>query len=218
MLDIDNVNWDEFKLAKSGRSIRLLYNKEPLQFCTTSLYSPFGVKSSIKEWSNFTEYVLDCSLNQSSEDNAVNFKDFLDKLDKKIGELAKDNTELFKASRGFDPNFVYSPILRENGNYPKLLKMQLLRDKNGNFQSFVFDCNKEKIKLGENNIEEVLCKGKVFKCIIECSKVWFFNGRIGSTWSVVQLKFNEKKVYENNNNDTNGNSVSNMYTNLMIMD
>lgn len=217
MLDIDNVNWDDFKLAKSGRSIRLLYNKEPLQFCTTSLYSPFGVKSSIKEWSNFTEYVLDCSLNQSNEDNAVNFKQFVDKLDKKIEELAKDNTELFKTSRGFDGNFVYSPILRENGNYPKLLKMQLLRDRNGNFQSFVFDCNKEKIKLAENNIEEVLCKGKVFKCIIECTKVWFFNGRIGSTWNVVQLKFNEKKIYENTNND-NSNNISNLYTNLMIMD
>lgn len=211
MLDLEKVDWENFKLAKSGRNIKLLYNKEPLQFCTSSLYSPFGVKSNIKDWNIFTEYVLDCSLNQSQQENNIVFKEFLSKLDEKIQELCKENVELFKSAKNFDENYSYTPLLRENGNYAKLLKLQLQRDKNGNFQSFVFDCNKEKIKLSESNIEEVLCRGKVFKCIIECTKLWYYNGKIGSTWNIVQLKFNEKKVIDNNNNN-------NVYNNLMIMD
>lgn len=211
MLNIEDVDWNNFKLAKSGRNVKLLYNKEALQFCTASLYSPFGVKSAIKEWSNFTEYTLDCSLNQSNEENTSTFKEFVDKLDKKIEELVKENLDLFANPKtNVDKNFGYSPILKENGNYPKLLKLQLVRDKNGNFLSFVFDNDKNKIKLTEKNIEELLCKGKVFKCIIECSKVWYFNGKVGTIWNIVQLKFNEKKVIEN----TGGN----IYQNLMILD
>lgn len=216
MLDLENIDWNNFKLAKAGRSIKLLYEKEPVQFCTSSLYSPFGVKSSVKDWNVFTDYVLDCSLNQSDYENNVAFKTFLDKLDAKIQELCKDNVNLFQtSSKNFDNNYTYSPLLRENGNYAKLLKLQLQRDKNGNFQSFVFDCNKDKIKINEDNIEETLCKGKVFKCIIECSKLWYYNGKIGSTWSIVQLKFNEKKVIDNNSTNNNNDNV---YNNLMIID
>ena len=61
MLDSKTIDDSLFKLAKSGRAIKLVYNKEPVQICTSTLYSPFGVKPIIKEWSNFTEYNIDCS-------------------------------------------------------------------------------------------------------------------------------------------------------------
>jgi hypothetical protein len=199
MLDLQNIDWNLFQLAKSGRTIKLLYNKEPVQFCTSTLYAPFGVKSVNKEWANFTEYNLDCSLNQANSESACTFREFLENLDKKILELVQSSKELDGS------NVAYNPILRENGSYPKLVKLHLPRDKNGNFQSFLFSESKEKVKLDEKNIELLLSKGKTFRTIIECSKVWNYNGKVGSIWNLVQLRFSEykkevveeKSVYEN---------------------
>jgi hypothetical protein len=91
------------------------------------------------------------------------------------------------------------------------MKLQLPRDKNGNFESFIFDDQKEKIMLDSNNVSDIFSKGKVFKCIIECAKVWVYNGRIGSIWNVVQLKFTENKFHQ-----AIGNNSTEVYTQLMI--
>lgn len=208
MIDIEKVDWDRFVLAKSGRAVKLLYDKEPVQFCTSSLYSPFGVKSVDKDWSTFTEYNIDCSLNNAQTGTAVSFKEFVDKLDKKVQELAQQQSDILNKGNGGD--FVYSPILRENGTYPRLMKLQMTRDRNGNFTSVVFDENKTKIMIDESNINDVLCKGKVFKCIIECAKIWSFNGKVGSIWNIVQLKFSERTA--------NKNAGQADYTKLMISD
>jgi len=222
MLDSKNIDDSLFKLAKSGRAVKILYNKEPVQICTSILYSPFGVKPIVKEWSNFTEYNIDCSLNQSNSENSVLFRETIERIDQIIQQLVKDNLNLFNVK---DSNFVYNNILRQNGNYPKLVKFNLPRDKNGNFESFIFDINKEKIPVSENNIEEILSKGKVFRAIIECVKVWVYNGKVGSIWKVVQLKFSEKELdnsVKNNITDTNfndkNNICTNVYTQLMIDD
>lgn len=208
MIDIASVDWELFNLAKVGRGVKLLYNKQPVQFCTSNLYTPFGVRSNQKEWSNFTDYTLECSLNQANNESSATFREFIDKLDECVSQLVRANLGMFtNVQSGTD--LVYSPILKENGNYPKLMRLQLPRDKNGNFECFVFDNQKEKIKINDTNITEVLSKGKVFKCIIECSKVWIYNGRIGSMWNIVQLKFAENKMNVQSKPDQ-------IYTQLMI--
>jgi hypothetical protein len=204
MIDTKNVDWDDFQLAKSGRSVKVLYKKMPVKFCSSALYTPFGVKSVNKEWSAFTEYSLDCSLNQSNSEGSVAFRDFLHKLDEKIQDLVKTNNSILNVV-----DFQYTPILRENGSYPKLMKLQVVRDKNGNFASFMFDNNKEKIKVGENNIDEVLGKGKIFKCIVECAKVWSYNGKVGTIWNIEQLKFEERPVT---------NTQTNVYSDDLFID
>lgn len=238
LVSIENFEWDKLKLAKSGRAVKLLYNKEPLQICTSTLYTPFGVKSQNKEWSNFTEYSLDCSVNSSiSSESATMFKEFLEKLDEYLKNLLISNLEMFANAKNVNPETIsYSPIYKQNGDYPKLFKLQLSRDKMGNFDTFVFDSSKSKIKLTDDNITTILTKGKPFKCIIECSKVWYFNEKVGSMWNAVQLKFSENKVQlqsqqqgqqgqqtqqgqqqftkdKINNNEINPNSV---YTTMMI--
>ena len=220
MLDSKTMDDSLFKLAKSGRAVKLLYNKEHVQICTSTLYSPFGVKPFVKEWSNFTEYNIDCSLNQSNSENSVLFRETIERIDQNIQQLVKDNLNLFNVK---DSNFVYNSILRENGNYPRLIKFNLPRDKNCNFESFIFDINKNKVPVSENNVEEILSKGKVFRTIIECVKVWVYNGKVGSIWKIVQLKFSEKEPEElvKTNilltNDKN-NICTKVYTQLMIDD
>lgn len=219
MIDIGTVDWDAFTLAKSGRSVKLLYKKEPVQFCTTSLYSPFGVKSVTKEWSTCTEYYIDCSVNNSSSESASTFREFIDKLDSKITELITENMNMFGTKNAVpSDDFVYQPMLRVNGTYPKLLRLQVNRDRNGNFETFVFDENKNKLKIGEDNIEETLTRGKVFKCIVECAKLWIYNGKAGSIWNIHQLKFSEINRQQKDNGEAqeNGTSVKTMYNTLMI--
>ena len=60
VVDLQNLEIENLKLGKSGRAVKLMYNKEPVQICTSTLYCPFGVKFVAKEWSNFTEYYIDC--------------------------------------------------------------------------------------------------------------------------------------------------------------
>lgn len=227
MIDLQNFNEDDFKLGKSGRAIRLLYNKEPLQICTSTLYSPFGIKSINKEWSNFTEYNVDCSLNQSSSETSVVFKNFIDKLDDVIQKLVKENLTLFNSkNETANENFTYTSILRENKSYPKLMKLQFTRDKQGNFESFIFDEQKEKLPINESNIDNIIAKGKIFKTIIECVKVWYYNGKVGSIWKIVQLKFCERERVkmidesseENENSIVENNNIKNIYNQLMIID
>jgi hypothetical protein len=229
VIDLENLDVENFKLGKSGRAVKLLYNKEPVQICTSTLYSPFGIKSINKEWSNFTEYNVDCSLNQSSSETSVVFKNFIDKLDDVIQKLVKENLTLFNSkNETANENFTYTSILRENKSYPKLMKLQFTRDKQGNFESFIFDEQKEKIPINENNIDNIITKGKIFKTMIECVKVWYYNGKVGSIWKIVQLKFCEKERVkmidenceeeENENLIQENNNVKNIYNQLMIID
>lgn len=216
MIDIENVDWDKLKVVKSGRTVKLMYDKKPLSFCTSTLYSPFGVKSFMKEWANFPEYSIDCSLNQSGSENAVAFKTFIEKLDEKVAEIVRDNLDAFNNPKAKEPvpsTVDYQPMMRENGNYPKLIKLQLPRDKNGNFTSFVFNENKESVKIDEGNVSDVLVKGKVFKTIIECSKVWLYNGRVGTIWHIDQLRFSDSSKAK-----MGGNNTKNMYNELLICD
>lgn len=217
VIDLQNLELENFKLGKSGRAVKLFYDKEPVQICTSTMYLPFGVKSVSKEWSNYSEYNMDCFLNNSTSSISVTFRESIEKLDDIIKNLVKSNLGLFNSkNESANENFTYSPILRENGSYPKLMRLQLTRDRNGNFESVIFDENKKKIKIDEHNIDNVLSKGKNFKTIIECVKVWYYNGKVGSIWSIVQLKFSERsKVEMEPLEPINMNQV---YNQLMIID
>jgi hypothetical protein len=219
IVNLDTLDDSNLKLGKSGRAVKLLYNKEPIQICSSTMYTPFGVKSVNKEWSNYAEYNINCSLNQSTSETSITFKNAIEKLDKIIEKLVKENINLFNSkNENANENFIYSPILRENGSYPKLMNLQVSRDKNGNFESFIFNENKQKVKIDENNISEILSKGKTFKTILECVKVWYYNGKVGSIWKIVQLKFSERTFTKQDSEKEEEGSSKNVYNQLMILD
>ena len=200
IISIDSVDWNKFSLAKSGRMVKLLYDKEPVKFCTATLYSPFGVKSVDKEWSNFLEYSIDTST--CSTESSEKFIKFVELLDETIKKLVDDNLALFNTTKAnATEDYDYCPIFKTNGNYPKLMKLLFTRDKNGNFESFVFDNQKNNITISENNLADTIPKGQRFKCIVECAKLWFYNGKVGSIWNIVQLKLGAKEVKSPPKND-----------------
>jgi hypothetical protein len=199
-VNLADIDLSQLKLAKSGRMIKVIYNKEPLQLVTGKMYTPFGVKINTNNYSNFTTCHLDCSLNQSKSEVSVKYKESLEALDKRIIELIQESLHLFNTDTEYQvediPN-IYSPILRENKTFPKLMKITLPRDSKGNFDYVIFNENKEKVNItGDDILTEVLCKGKIFKGIIECGKIWYFKGRFGTTWNLKQLKFVENTIVD----------------------
>lgn len=217
-VNLFDLDLSKLKIAKSGRMVKVLYDKEPLQLVTGKLYTPFGVKVNQNSYSPFSTCHLDCSLNQSKSEASVKYRESLEALDKKIIELIQESLHLFNTGNlSFQPEDIpniYSPILRENKTYPKLMKITLPRDSKGNFECVIFDENKEKVLIEENTVEEVLCKGKVFKSIIECCKVWYYNGRIGTTWNLKQLKFMENGPVDISEKVDR----SQVYQNIMLLD
>lgn len=196
-ININELDFSQLKIAKSGRMLKLVYNKEPLQLVTGMMYTPFGVKGNTNNYSNFTNYHLDCSLNQSNSEASVKYRESLEALDRKIVELIQESQDLFNTGNDnidfSDVQNVYSPVLRENKTFPKLMKITLPRDSKGNFDFVIFDEGKSKVFVDDNSIEQVLTKGKIFKGIIECGKVWYYKGRFGTMWNLKQMKFVENK-------------------------
>jgi hypothetical protein len=194
MININEFDFELLTLVKSGRAVKVMYNNNPLEFITPTLYSPFGVKSIKRDWSMFEDYSIDCSLhNEKTIASAIEFSEFLKKLHERIQKLCKDNWGSVdtKGVSSYD-NTTFNSILKENKTYPKLMKLNFVRDKNGNFTSFVFDEDKKKILINEDNITEILTRGRRFRCIIECAKIWLFNDKIGTIWNINQLKLSSK--------------------------
>jgi len=185
----EDIDYSLFKLGKSGRVIKLLYNNSQIQIPSSTMISPFGTKSYSKDWSTYDEYQIDCSIKMKQQ-TPNKFKEFLEKMDTIIIKLVKDNISFFNSKKEqANENFTYNSILRENGSYPKLMKLNLPRDKNGNFETICFDEKGNKIKLTEENVGVILCAKRLLKCIIECSKVWYYNDKIGVQWNLTQCKY-----------------------------
>ena len=217
-VNIHDIDLNELKLAKVGKVVKLLYKKEPLQLVTSKMYAPFGVKVQNNDYSSYTKCHLDCSLNQNNSTVSVKYREALEALDQKIAELIKEHVHLFNIKETIDYDNYYTPVLKENKSYPKLMKITLPRDRNGNFDFVVFNENKEKMPLDDNNIEQTLSKGKIFKGIVEFSKVWFFKGKFGVMMNLVQMKFIERETATEDPTEVENTSSKNIYNNNLMLD
>lgn len=176
-INLSEIVLSNLKIAKTGRTLKLIYNGKPFSFATNTLRSPFGVKVAQNNWSNFTTNTIECSF--VNQENVSPFEPINDR----IRELILENPKLFNGTTEF------MPIFRGNPEYPLLIKLTLPRDRNGNFDFVLFDENKNKVFLDDLNVQEILAPRKQFKAIIECAKIWVFNERIGVTWNISQMKF-----------------------------
>jgi hypothetical protein len=96
------------------------------------------------------------------------------------------------------------------------MKMTLTRNQQtGVFTTALFDTAKTRIKMSDSDINDVITRGKAFKAIVQCDKVWVFNGMIGVTWTISQLKFCDR--IQSTPKDTDESSgTPDVYTQLLI--
>ena len=219
LMTVDILKFEGLNLAKVGRAIKLIYDKQPVQLKTGILYLPFGISKYKKQWSQYEEYSIDCYIQDDNKNIDVKFTE----LNNKIFELVKENAQLF--SNTDVSTLSNSPFYRDNKSYPKLLKLQLPRDSNGNFTTQFFDENGTIIHVDENNIDEILAKKTTFKTLITCSKVWVYQNKVGSIWNIVQIKLNPKQTNDSESetsidgsDDSKNDKNSKLYTQNMLID
>jgi len=213
--DLNKLNFKSLSLAKSGRTVKLIVDKQPINISIPCMYIPFGLNKIKKQWSNFEEYSVDCYLSNISNylNESKEFDNKMNELNDAIFNISKENIQLFNVPNSDD--LTYSSFYRDNKTFPKLLKLHLPRDTNGNFTTMFFDENSNPIVVNENNIETILSKKTSFKCIMTCSKVWIYQNKIGSIWNIVQLKLisNTGASTSNSNQTTSEESI---YTQTLI--
>ena len=211
-IKIEDLKLDQLKIAKSGKTVTLRYNNLPFQLSTCKIYSPFGVKGKNSDYSPFTNWTIDCSTSNPNQfDTSA--------LDQRIIELIKESSNLFNPRHmdeiDLNSDF-FSPIFKQNKSWPKLMKISLPRDSKGNILTVVFNEETEKIPVTDSCIEKILSKKQVFKAIIEFSKFWIFQGRIGITWNLIQLKLIKSEVEQEPEDIADINA--NIYTNKLMLD
>lgn len=188
---LSNIQLD---IIKAGRGVKLVNNKEQLAFTTGILCLPFGLKSEKRDWSPHMEYYMDAFV---VEDEQIDYFTKLDQHIKHIIEAKRDMLKIIEDVPDIRP-VLRENTFRENTNY--ILKLNLKRDNNGNFTSFMFNDGPDnelvKLKVTEANINEYLKKGVSFKATIECTKIWYFKGKVGSSWAVNQLRFCKQSTKE----------------------
>lgn len=187
------MSFENIKLAKIKKSFALVDTENQnkyMRVASDRLYMPFSVSAYENKYSSFKDYSIACYVTEKDEE-------VLTELDEKIKDLV-DNSEIFDSS-----NNEYKSLLKQNRDFPKLFNLKLPRDKHGNFAIVkdgpdgvskshaivVYDENKVKIKLTVDNIEEIFCKKRMFKCIFENAKIYEYNSVIGTTWNLVQMKY-----------------------------
>lgn len=172
-------------LVKSGKSIRVIdtETRKPLRVTSKELYLPFGVSSWENQYSKFQDYSLQTYVNIDPE-----FEKYCEELDEKVKSLCL-SSPLFE-------NGEYKSLLKQNKDFPRLFKINLPRDRFGNFDFVVFDKDLNKIMVTEDNVEYIFCKKRTFTCIFESCKVWQYNGSIGTIWNLVQVKYKDLEVVE----------------------
>lgn len=206
---IELVDLSKLCLVKSGRTVKLFLDGHPLQIKTSKLYSPFGVKVYTNNYSQYT----DCSVSVSCND--VNSMKYYEALDNRIQELITENLEYFNTKEPIE-EVKLAHLFRPNKDWPKLAKINIPRDRNGNLESVLFDQEKNKIRINDFNIETVMAKQKTFSGIIECTKVWFYNGGFGTTWNLKQARFFDQQKPAVDGRDTPESQEPHIYSQCMI--
>lgn len=204
---------NNLQFCKSGKITKLFNNgNEQLKIFTTPLYLPFGLGKK-NSFNNTTEYFLDCFISTNNPEYE-SFINYIDNLESEIKNVIKTQYKTLDNKLTNEPG--YYPILRNNKNYPKILKINFKRDAQGNFLTMLFDENKNKIKLTENNISDIFTKNTSFKCLIECTKLWLFQNQIGSYWHITQIKLEKQEPSHNDDEEGTNDNPDDIYNTILI--
>jgi hypothetical protein len=87
---------------------------------------------------------------------------------------------------------LYTPVVRFSVDsegvrkpYPPTLKVQL-RKRDGKFETSVYDDKKR--PMDDIPLEDIIVKGSVLTCLIQCTGIWFAGGKYGLSWKAVQIR------------------------------
>jgi hypothetical protein len=188
-----NVSFSQIKVNEvtKAKSAYVNYNGGKFLFQTPSLSLPFGM--SVYDKAGPIKYSVEMSLRGYDEAGSKikEFYDAIHSLDEyMISEGIKNSKAWFKSD--LTPEVVrafYTPIIKRSSDkdgkaYPPNVKVTLR--KNGEaFDIKMYDTNKEEYH--GVPIEDLLVRGAVMRCVMQCTGIWFAGGKFGLSWKAAQI-------------------------------
>lgn len=177
---LNELKFPKTKQTTGNRFLSVFYNKKKLGVKLPKLRIPFDTKI------NFDKVELNLSLG-ANEDLIAK----VEALDRQICTFAEEhewNTE----------DTEYVPMLKKSNNnsYPPTIRVKV-PVKDGVIATTFFDENKQEIEVkNEEEICGLLPKSTMILTAIECTGVWFMNGRYGISWKLVQARVEKPKPLE----------------------
>ena len=180
-------------LDSGGKQAYVNYDGGKFLFQTPALGLPYGMSTYDK--AGPIKYSVEMSLRGYDESGSKSHELYnaLHALDEFMVEQGVKNSKAwFKAD--LKPDVVrafYTPIIKwskdKEGNvkpYPPGIKVTLR--KNGDaFEVKMYDANKEEYH--GVPVEDLLVKGAVIRCVMQCTGVWFAGGKYGLSWKAAQI-------------------------------
>lgn len=188
------VSFSQLKtLDSGGKQAYVNYDGGKFLFQTPALGLPYGMSSFDK--AGPIKYTVEMSLRGYDEagHKSQELYNALHALDEFMVEQGVKNSKAwFKAD--LKPDVVrafYTPTIKwpkdKDGNvkpYPPGVKVTL-RKTGDSFEVKMYDANKEEYH--GVGVEELLVKGAVVRCVMQCTGVWFAGGKYGLSWKAVQM-------------------------------
>ena len=191
------IDFNKIHIGLDKKIAKLFYETEQglqeLNIQFPHMHLPFGIKENENknQWSNFKEYYLDSCIKDFSEKEK--FNNFLNTLNEVIIKQINDFNNFKEPCTSAN----YYNVQKSN----EIIKLNIMRNKEGDFNSYLFKYNPnkkhEKVLLKEENIHDIIKKGIVFIPTVNCSKIYYYKENYGSVWNIIQMLIIEKQKTTN---------------------
>lgn len=182
-------------LDNGGKQAYANYDGGKFLLQTPALTLPYNMNDKAFDPSKPVKYTVEMSLRGYDEvgNKAKELYDVLQSIDEfMIEQGVKNSRSWFKSDMKQDVvRALYTPIVKwskdKNGDvkpYPPGVKVTL-RKVGDNFEVKMFDANKEEYQ--GVPVEDLLVKGAVVRCVMQCTGVWFAGGKYGLSWKANQM-------------------------------
>jgi hypothetical protein len=182
-------------MDNGGKQAYANYDGGKFLFQTPPLGLPYDMNDKAFDPSKPVKYSVEMSLRGYDEagTKAKEMYDALQALDEfMIEQGVKNSKQWFKADMKPDVvRALYTPIVKwskdKNGDvkpYPPGVKVTL-RKVGDDFEVKLYDANKEEYH--GVSPKDLLVKGAVVRCVMQCTGVWFAGGKYGLSWKAVQM-------------------------------
>ena len=182
-------------MDNGGKQAYANYDGGKFLFQTPALGLPYDMNDKAFDPSKPVKYSVELSLRGYDEagSKVKEMYDALQTLDEyMIEQGVKNSRAWFKADMKPDVvRALYTPIIKwgkdKDGNvkpYPPGVKVSL-RKIGDAFEVKLYDANKQEYQ--NVDAKELLVKGAVVRCVMQCTGVWFAGGKYGLSWKAVQM-------------------------------
>lgn len=182
-------------MENGGKQAYTNYDGGKFLLQTPPLTLPYNMNDKAFDPSKPIKYTVEMSLRGYDEagNKAKELYDVLQSIDEfMIDQGVKNSRSWFKGDKTPDVvRELYTPIVKwskdKNGDvkpYPPGVKVTL-RKIGDNFEVKMFDANKEEYH--GVTVEDLLVKGAVVRCVMQCTGVWFAGVKYGLSWKAVQM-------------------------------